>query len=307
MYFVPLITQFSLSVAVNATDMGMRVAGGLIFAVVCGLGGLTIAALMKKHASEAQYTEDKPLEDLPWYKQIYRIRGKWRAPTVRNRLAFSYLYDDFISQVRYYNIVELGITVSLGVVSSVKPEYIRTCVIKSGMICALFAMNFLCIIVARPFRRHVANIFFALITLALTVSSAVTLGAITGRSNSTARWAADVAVQVVGNLIVMKLLFDLGVWAYEVFLRKHVNRMRKDEVMVKFKVSEEPMYVEDLFPHTRKDGQEWDEANDDLNDLDQGLLNNSHARRTAASPEAEALKARQAEERRRAQEIMDAI
>jgi hypothetical protein len=304
MYFLPLIAQFSLSVAINANATGTRVGGAIIFTFAMG-GVFAMGVVTKRHGGRAKYVPDEPIASLPWYKNLYRIRGKWRCDSEADRKAFGYLYDDFITNVRYYTIVDLVLTTCIGVAAAIEPDSFRGCVIKVGCICALFVASFLMVVVTRPYRRHVANIFFGLITFALATASAVTLGAISGRSNSTTKWAADVSVQIVGNLIVMKLLFDFGFWAYSVFLARYVNRIRKDEVAVTFKVVDDI----ELFPHARKMMGEWDEAaaEADDDDLQEGLLAIAEQRQRRAAPEEEAALERQAEERRRAKELMDAI
>jgi hypothetical protein len=312
LFYCPLVAEFSLRVTLYSSNLAMRIVAGCLFGTVV-VGGVSATCFMVyKSASRAQFAWEPP-KDMPWYKRAYRIRGKWSAVDV-DRLMYGVFYDDFTDRWRYYNAMELVIATLIAVAAAIEPSSKGGCTIKVGFICGLFAANFLVVAVVRPFRRHVANAFFLVITLAFTAASSVALSGLTGDANELMEQGALVSIQVIGNMLLIKAFIDLCSMIYELALKKVMQRnklaVRKD---VHFKVIHDPMSQEDLFPYLKqqKRGPQHDAANvgndeallgDEEDADDDAVLQLPTTRRGAP-----VLSAREVEERKRAAELMDLI
>jgi hypothetical protein len=247
MYFCPLITEFALRVIIYSSNNVMRTV-----CVVAGAGAAAGSVAWMLHIARREvrghtaFDEIESNVEMTLLQKAYRQRGRWVVEQVRG-LKFSMFYDDFMASAWYYHPLDLALTNGLGVVSAIEPSTHGGCVVKVGLILALFSACFLSLVLLRPFRHHAINAFFVVIAAAQVSSAAVSLAMIGGFEGNNARRIASITIVVIANLLLLRGLFELCKLGYEAvyyFWRKNKDGEHQERFVV-----EKAMTTVELFPH----------------------------------------------------------
>ena len=220
LYFTGVVCQLTAKVLVYSSNVLLRVFSGiLLFCVTVLVSVFLFIRVLRRSGAEYLVSSEKKNQSLLQF--LSRNRGKWVADLdlegvpeqdvarqLQHLNMYGLYFEEYTEQYKYFCILDVSYTTVLSLASVYEPLTNDQCVIKFGVLCGLFAIYFIIVCYCRPYRRHIYNIIFAVISAMETAAISVSL-AVSAAGYSWGPRAASISLITIGVLLYAKAIVDV--------------------------------------------------------------------------------------------------
>jgi hypothetical protein len=223
-YFCGFVVLSSLKViAYSPLSLFRGLAGIPLAAATVGLLGFLVYELRRPGASYSAYN----LDVMPMLFRVFGERGVWVVDAKAQegltsqgilRLKrfldkYGMLFEDFTGECKTFYLVDVTFTIVMCGIASVEPSSINGCTVKLSLLHLVYDAYFVILLRLRPYRRHVFNGLFVLISFTQIVSISISLATLLSNKAATyGERAANITMISVGALVALKTFADVYVY-----------------------------------------------------------------------------------------------
>jgi hypothetical protein len=249
LYFAGVITQMAGKVVLYSDDLALRIISGIIlFNASVSLIVFLFIRVIKR--AGANYTPKNSGPDLKIAALLMKNRGKWSADlnlkgVAENLVAqqqhhlgmYGLFFEEFTESYKAFCVFDVTFTTLLSLVSVYEPQNKDACVQKLSTLTSLFALYAIVVVFCRPYRRHVYNVLFGVISLMEVASISVSLAVSVGGYPWGPR-AASISLITIGVILYFKGILDVIFLVWRTVRKNRAAQEALDESMHKFVVLE---------------------------------------------------------------------